>query len=103
MATLYISEFSGWGSFNSQIFQGALGTPPVAEQKLSITTTSTASSTFSSTTHLVLIETDAICSLAWSAGSTTVSATTSAQRMAAGEARIYAVIPGGSVSVVTNT
>ncbi len=104
MASLYITEFTGLGQFNSQIFQGAPACPPVTNQKLTITTTSTASSTFSSTTHLIQVETDAICSLAFSTTTdTTVSATTSAMRLAAGDARLYSVNPGFSVSVVTNT
>jgi hypothetical protein len=50
----------------------------------------------------VMVETDATCSLAWSTNSTTVSATTSAQRMAAGEVRFYGVNPGATVAVVSN-
>ncbi len=104
MATLYITEFSGLGQFNSQIFQNAPACPPLADQKLTITTTSTASTTFSANTHLIQVETDAICSLAFSTTTdSTVSATTSAMRLAAGETRLYGVNPGFSVAVVTNT
>jgi paraquat-inducible protein B len=51
-----------------------------------------------------MVETDATCSLAWTSSATvTATATTSAQRMAAGETRFYMVDPGGSLSVVSNS
>jgi hypothetical protein len=104
MATLYITEFSNIGVMNNATYAQAPSMPPLAEQHLSITTTSAASSTFSARTLGVLLNTDATCSLAWSTtSSTTVSAVTTAQRMAAGETRFYGVNPGFTVAVIANS
>jgi hypothetical protein len=105
LASLYITECKslGWAPLGGQLVQ-APHMPPVNEQKLSITTTSTASTTWTANTFMVMVETDATCSLAWTSSATvTATATTSAQRMAAGETRFYMVDPGGSLAVVTNS
>lgn len=105
MASLYITECSQIANIPNAYYAMAPSMPPQAEQKLTITTTSTASNTFTANTYFVIVETDATCSLAWSTGSGTASiatATTSAQRMAAGEVRFYGVNPGFSLSVVSN-
>ncbi len=103
MASLYVTECNQIAPIPQGYFAQAPSMPPVAEQKLTITTTSTMSSTFSAKTTFVMVECDATCSLAWSADGTTATATTSAHRMAAGEVRFYGVNPGGAVAVVTNT
>ena len=104
MAFLYITETSGVANVNNATFaQDAPAMPPLGEKVLAITTTSTASTTFSAQTKLILVSTDAICSLAFSTSSTTVSATTSAHRMPANTTRLYGVTPGGTISVVSNT
>src|SRR5689334_2254159 len=103
MATLYITECNQIASIPNAYYAMAPCMPPAGEQKLSITTTSTASNTFSVNTYFLMLETDATCSLAFSSAGTTVSATTSAHRMAAGEVRFYGVNPGATVAVVTNT
>lgn len=104
MATLYVSEFSGIAAVTNAAFaQDAPATPVLGEKSLSITTTSTASTTFTAQTKLILVSTDAICSLAFSTSSTTVSATTSAHRMPANTTRLYGVTPGGTIAVVANT
>lgn len=106
MASLYITECSQIANIPNAYYAMAPSMPPQAEQKLTITTTSTASNTFSANTFFVMVETDATCSLAWSTQSgtaSTVSATTSAQRMAAGEVRFYGVNPGFTLAVITNS
>lgn len=105
MATLYITECKslGWAPLGGQLVQ-APHMPPVNEQHISITTVSAASTTWSTNTFMVMVETDATCSLAWTSSATvTATATTSQQRMAAGETRFYMVDPGGSLSVVSNS
>lgn len=103
MATLYITECRTIAAVSNATFAQAPCMPGTAEQHLTITTTSTASSVFNSSTYFVMLATDATCSLAWSTNSTTATAVTTAQRMAAGEVRFYGVNPGGSVSVVSNS
>lgn len=103
MASLYITECNQIANIPNAYYAMAPCMPGTAEQKLTITTTSTASNTFSATTFFVMVETDATCSLAFSTNSTTVSATTSAHRMAAGEVRFYGVNPGATISVVSNS
>lgn len=106
MATLYITEFADatvadlTGSVTLQWPIPAPMTPPVAEQHIAITGSSTASAAFNANTTFVMVETDAICSLAWGSSPTAV---TTAQRMAANEVRFYGVVPGQKVAVISNT
>ena len=95
MATLYITEFQS----PSQNFL-APQTPPVAEQHVAISGSSTQSAAFNALTTFVMVETDAICSLAWGADPTAV---TTAQRMNANEVRFYGVVPGQKLAVIVNT
>lgn len=104
MAVLYITECAqmGWTTRNNMLIP-APSMPPVAEQHLTISASSSASTAFAATTTFVLVATDATCSLAWTSTSVTVSAVTTSQRMAAGESRFYTVYAGGTVSVIANT
>jgi hypothetical protein len=96
MATLYITEFgrttiTGVTGPATQVATPAPLVPPVAEQVISLSGTSTQSAAFQNDTTLVMVSTDAPCCLAWGANPT---ATLSAQRMAANETRFYGVPKG---------
>lgn len=104
MATLYITECANIGEtlIGGKVVQ-APSTPPTAEQHLTISGSSNASAAFNAATSFVMVHTDAICSLAWSASASTPTAVTTAQRMGANETRFYTVIPGGTLAVISNT
>lgn len=103
MASLYVAEYrslptSGLGESKTQ----CIPTPPLAEQKLAISTTSTASATFSTQTNLVVVTTDQTCSIAFAAANPTAS--TSNQRIAANEPpRYFIVQPSTQLAVVSNS
>ena len=99
MATLYITEFTGLGSIGTTAPQ-VPPTPPAAEQHVTIGSSSTQSAAFGGTTHMVMVNTDAACSLAFGANPTAVA---TAHRMAANETRFYAVYPGELLAVITNS
>ena len=106
MATLYITEFADGtlagvvGSPSPQFPIPAPMTPPVAEQHVGISDSSTQSAAFNAATTFVMVATDAICSLAWGDNPTAVA---TAQRMAANEVRFYGVVPGQKLAVITNS
>lgn len=76
--------------------------PNLAEQTVAIGGASAASSAFNVATRMVMLHTDAICSIKF--GTAPTAAATNA-RMAAGETRFYMVPKGESykVAVITNT
>jgi hypothetical protein len=106
MAVLYITEFSsstmaGLTNTSTPSYPiPAPMTPPVAEQHVAIGAMSAPSAAFNAATNFVMIETDAICSLAFGASPVAV---TTAHRMAANEVRFYGVVPGQAVAVIANT
>lgn len=104
MATLYITECAEIGETlkGGRLVQ-APAMPPIAEQHITISGSSTASAAFNAATSFVMVHTDAICSLAWSTNSTPPTAVTTAQRLAANETRFYVVVPGGTLAVISNT
>lgn len=102
MATLYVNEYL------STSFVGTIPmmVPPgraIARQNVSISGSSTASNPFSSQppTGLIMVETDAICSIAIGPPGTVANA--SYERMAANEVRFYAVVPGDVIAVISNS
>jgi hypothetical protein len=104
MAFLYVSEYpslpvSGAGESKSNVIPA----PPLVEQKLAIGSTSQISSAFSPRTGLLVIETDATCSISFGTTSS-LAATSASQRLYQNEApRYYAVQPNTYVAVITNT
>lgn len=100
MATLYITELDRLPLDQMGRAVAAPMMPPIAEQTKAIGGTSAASNAFDQRTRFIQIHTDAICSVAF--GESPV-ATTSNQRMAAGETRFYGVQPGHKVAVISNT
>lgn len=94
MAIVYISEFGPlFGPPNLATL------PPITEQTIAITATSTPSGTFSSGTGLIRVTGDAAFSMAYD--KTAVPTATGANmRFAAGAVEYFAVNPGGRVAVI---
>jgi hypothetical protein len=98
MASLYITEYSGTASQQTQIAM----TPAVAHQKLAIGS-ETDSAAFNINTRFIRVHVDAICSILIENVETAATATTSMTRMAADQTEYFGVVPGGKLSVITNT
>ena len=107
MATLYVAEFAGVanvgapsaGNASTTGFSHIGGTPPLAEQTLSIGVSSVASAAFNAKTRMVRLHCDAVCSVAFSK-SPTASATNA--RLAANQTEYFGVSPGSKVAVIVN-
>lgn len=98
MATLYITEMPQVGSIGIG-FASAPGMPGLVEQSISIGGVSVQSAAFAAGTRLIMVNTDATCSLAFGANP---QAVTTAHRMAINETRFYAVNPTQKVAVIAN-
>jgi hypothetical protein len=103
MSKLYVTEFAGAGRYYG-------GSVPVADtgtwienanSPITISGSSAASAAFGKNTQLIRVHTDAICSiLVTVAGS---AATASNARMAANQTEYFAVIPGQTITVISNS
>lgn len=96
MAVLYITEYPALEVSGLPV---AI-TPPVAEQTVAISGSSTASSAFNANTGLVRLHTDAICSVEFG-GAPTATATT--MRLAANQTEYFVVHSGQKVAVISNS
>jgi hypothetical protein len=90
VASLYITEYAqispqGAARGSAQVGQEQ----PLAEQKISIAASSTASASFSPYTRLVRLHADAVCSILF--GSSAVTATASSQRLNAGVTEYHGI------------
>lgn len=104
MAVLYINEYAACAldKFGREL--AAPKEPAIATQHIAIGGSSVASAAFNAATHFVLIHTDAICSVMFSANDgTTPTAVTTAGRMGANETRFAGVDPGALVAVISNS
>jgi hypothetical protein len=99
MAVLYITEFNAIGGSGNFPVAGAYQ-PPVAEQTVAVSGSSTQSAAFNVNTLFVRLHTDAICSIEFGA-SPTASLTTA--RMAANQTEYFNVVPGQKVAVIANS
>lgn len=104
MATLYVTEYSGMAVVNQNaglmLPSGNVAqTPQLVEQIVSISGSASSSSAFGKATTLVRLHCDAICSVSFGSAP---SATTSSARMVVGQTEYFGVIPGHSVSVISN-
>lgn len=96
MAVLFIAEFTDHAF--SRIPVAPM--PPLAEQTVAIGGASTQSSAFSSSTKVVRVHADAICSIAIGSNPT---ATATKLRMDAGQTEYFGVTPGDKIAVISNT
>jgi len=98
MAKAYITEHP-----RPTMYQGGLlpvvAMPPLTSQTVTFTTT-TQSNAFGSTTKMICVHTDSICSIEFG---TNPTATTSSRRMAANTTEYFEVTPGHKIALVTNT
>lgn len=100
MSTLYVTEYPGIETLLNGTAQVVVG-PPIAEQVVTISGTSTQTAAFSAVTRIVRLQPDSICSL--KVGGTNPVATTSSQRHVAGSTEYIGVTPGDKLAVITNT
>lgn len=96
---LFIAEFADMQVYNGNLVPMAYA-PPLVEQTVAISGTSTQSSAFNTKTKSIRVHTDAICSI--SVGSSP-TATATTMRMVAGQTEYFAVTPGHKIAVITNT
>ena len=102
MATVYVTEFAGYGTDFKGINTTVPQQLPLAEQTVAIGGSSVQSAAFNALTSVVRVHTDAICSVAFGVSAT---ATATKMRMAAGQTEYFAVPQNGAfkVAVITNT
>lgn len=104
MGNLYISEYVGIAAVSGEggpsRVNTAAGQEPAAVEQVVAYTTTTQSAAFGSTTTMVRIHTDSICSILFGANPTAV---TTAKRLAANQTEYFGVTPGQKVAAVTNT
>lgn len=100
MATINITEYRSLaqiGTFTGQ-FPGA---PALAFQNHTLSTTSTASNTFSAQTFLVEVNADAACFVLFQTAGPITASTTTGSRLLTGETRMFGVAPGMLLAAVT--
>ena len=95
MPNLYITEFNLEGVDAMGRLMPAARTIPIAEQKVTFTT-STQSAALNASTTLVRLHTDGACSIAFG---TNPTATTSNMRMALDQTEYFAVQPGTGLKI----
>jgi hypothetical protein len=100
MAVLFITEFKGGRKDRSGLALPLAMTPPIAEQTVAIAGASAQSAALNTTTEVVRVHTDAICSVAFGSNPT---ATATTMRLAAGSTEYFYVVPGSKIAVITNT
>jgi hypothetical protein len=100
MATLYITEYADSGHTHAPV--AVAQEPRIVSQTVTIAAGSAQSSAFNSTTRLVRLHTDAICSVEFGTNPTSTAAKS---RMAANQTEYFAVPQGQAykVAVITNS
>jgi len=101
MASLYISEFPHGTSADGTEKPADLPQPSLLDQKITIGVTSAQSAPFSAYTRFVLLQADAVCSIAFGPAGTV--ATAGNMRLPIGTFIIFGVIPGQVVANITNS
>ena len=99
MATLYISEFGGFASIGTQ-YGPVAPQPAVADQHVAIGASSAQSAAFNAITHLVMLSSDAVCSVLFGANPTAAATNL---RIPANVPLLFSVEPGQKVAVITNS
>lgn len=100
MSSIYITEYASLARDAQGNVIAAGQEPAAVEQKKTVSGTSAQSDAFGGTTRFVQISVDGITSLQFG---TNPTATTSMQRLAAGEKVFYGVRPDLKVAFITNT
>ena len=97
MATLYIAEFSA-GALTATGATPAPSCPPITQQVVSISGSSTQSSAFNAATRLIRVHTDTACFV--NIGSDPTSSI-STMKMVAGQTEYFGVGAGMKIAVTT--
>jgi hypothetical protein len=100
MASLYISEFPHGTSSDGTEKPADLPQPSIVDQKIAIAAGSTQSAPFNVNTRFVLLQADAVCSIAF--GPVGTVATAANMRLPIGVYIPFGVIPGQVVANITN-
>lgn len=100
MATLYISEYANLGWSNSSTQPQVVFEPPLAEQTIAISGSSTQSSAFNANTRVIRVHPDVICSVLVGTNPTALA---TSKRMPADNIEYFSVTPGAKIAVITNT
>lgn len=98
MAVLYISEYHQLAIAGGAVVAAGVE-PALVEQIVAVGAGSAVSAPFSGATRFVRVHTDSICSIAFGAAPT---ALTAMKRLAAGQTEFFGVQPGHSVAVIAN-
>lgn len=99
-ATVYIEEFANQPAPQSTVLWQAAKAPGITKQTVAIGGSSTQSAAFTSSTTLIRVHTDAICSI--EIGGTNPTATVTSMRFAANQTEYFVVNPGAKLAVITN-
>lgn len=97
-ATVYVEEYTD--NLPVARYQAAVA-PGVVKQIVAIGGSSTQSSAFGSTTRLIRVHADSVCSI--EIGGTNPTATVTSARFIAGQTEYFLVSPGDKLAVITNT
>lgn len=100
MATLYIAEFANIAGIGTQD-PPIVGLPPLAEQIVAISGSTTASAAFGANTRIIRLCADSVCSV--KVGPPTPSAAATNMRLAANVPEYFGVTPGYEIAVIANT
>jgi hypothetical protein len=99
MSTVYISEFANMAGVGTR-FVNVAPMPPLVEQTVAISGSSTQSNAFGATTQIIRVVADAVCSIKIGANPTVTAASA---RIPANVPEYFAVIPGQIIAVITNS
>jgi len=100
MATLYIAESVGINADRNGFVPPIMQMPPLVEQTVTVSGSSTQSSAFGLNTTMVRVISDSVCSVAVG---TNPTATTTTTRLAADSAEYFRVAAGHKIAVIANT
>jgi hypothetical protein len=101
MPTLYITELANVGADTQACGVAAPRVPPLNEQTINLTGSSTPSAPWGPNTRYVMLNTDTACYLAW--GPPTPVVPGPQQRMGANETRFYGVIAGQMLAAMAGS
>jgi hypothetical protein len=99
MASVYVTEYLALGKGALDNVTQAPAEPPLAEQLVAITGSSTQSAAFNQRTRFVRVHADAICSVAFGSNPTAVN---TAKRLAANQTEYFGVNGNDKIAVITN-
>lgn len=95
-ATLYVTEFTSAPPVS--VYYQAARAPALANQAVTITSSSAQSAAFNDSTGLIRIQCDVACHV--TVGGTSPTATASSMRLGAGATEYFVVIAGDKVAVI---